>query len=106
MNLINPWTSDRPSRQQIMADDDAATLYAMRLKIEQAIRRGLHEAHLEAIDLELLDGDEVMASLRKEFDPKAIHDLLVDGFSDARKQLWNITGNDYPEPPMDVEDEQ
>lgn len=103
---LNPFTSDKRSRIQAQAEDDAVVLYGMRLKIEAAIERGLHLASLDAMDLQVLDETAVMDALRKQFDPAILMDSFVDGFYAARKTLSSITGQDFSEPPMDAEPTQ
>lgn len=103
---LNPFTSDKRSRIASDAASDADVLLAMRRKIERAVEKGLHEAELLSLELELLNPELTMAALRKQFDPAILQDSFVDGFWAARKLLWSQTGEDFPEPPMDAEPTQ
>ena len=108
MNLATPinfHTADKVSRLVSEAHGDAQVLLAMRRAIEQAIAKGLNEAEAIAIErLEVLNPDLTIKALREQFAPAVLMDSFVDGFYAARQTLYRVSGECFPEPPVEVEE--
>lgn len=68
--------------------DDRALMRAMMTKLRDALHAAINECDLLSVHLKDIDGEQLMADIRHEFDPESNVSPIQDAFHGAFMPTW------------------